>query len=76
MDILVWSIHYVSLTVYIIALIAMISFWNKLKHENHWIGFPIAIFFFSLHELFEILHDDISGFASIFTINTELLARC
>lgn len=75
MDPVVQLIHLLSLTVYLIAFIAMIIFYNQLKHEKHWLGFPIALFFFTLHEFFEILHDDISGLNVIFNINTELFAE-
>ena len=75
MDAIVNSVHYVSLLIYIIAFIATGLFWNNLRHEKHWVGFPITLFFFSLHEFFEILHEDIAGFDKIFGISTELFAE-
>lgn len=33
------------------------------------------MFFFTLHECFEILHDDIAGYTKLFGINTELFAE-
>jgi hypothetical protein len=45
-----------------------LRFWHTLRHEKHWIGFPIAILFFFIHECFEILTE-------ITTMNFETFAE-
>jgi len=49
-------IHILALFVYIIALIVTIIFWKMLKNEKHWLGIPISLFFFFLHDIFEYIN--------------------
>ncbi|MHA2105309.1 MAG: hypothetical protein ACW981_17915 [Candidatus Hodarchaeales archaeon] len=48
------SIYLVTLVFYIIALILTLRLWFLLKKEKYWIGIPLAITSFAIHEFFEI----------------------
>ena len=77
MDQLIDSIHFLSLLVYFIAFILMTQFYIKLRHEKYWVGFPVTLLFFTLHEFFEILNDNYNVQIVIGNINmhTEVLAE-
>ena len=70
-------IHYLSLLIYLIALIFVFRFYNQLKHEKYWIGFPITILCLLLHEIAEILHEvylyDTEIFAEVFEITGAIV---
>ena len=68
MNNLVDSIHFISLLVYIIALITITIFWSKVRHEKYWIGFPLTVLFLTFHEILEILNDN-------YGMGTEFLAE-
>jgi hypothetical protein len=48
------SIYLTTLIFYIIALFLTIRLWFLLKREKYWIGIPLAITSFAIHEFFEI----------------------
>lgn len=58
MDALIDTIHFLSLTVYLIAVIALTQFYWKVRQEKYWAGFPVAFLFLLFHEIFEILNDN------------------
>jgi hypothetical protein len=48
------SIYLITLIFYTIALILTLRLWFLLKREKYWIGIPLAIASFAIHEFFEI----------------------
>lgn len=67
-------IHILSVTIYIIALIVIIQFYFKLKGDKYWVGLPISIFFFLVHELFEIYEHFTDSNMTLFIEGSEILA--
>lgn len=73
MDTLVDSIHLLSLLVYLVAFLAMTQFWYKVRHEKYWVGFPVTFLFLTLHEIFEILNDNLGYNVEIFAEVSEII---
>lgn len=51
------AIHLFSVCMYLLAIIVMTRFWFQLKDEKYWIGLPLSMLAFFIHEVLEIIND-------------------
>ena len=67
-------LHLISILIYIIAFVVIFRFYFKLKGEKYWIGLPLSIFFYMLHEVCEIIEDFTNTNMMLFIEGFEIIA--
>ena len=63
-------VHILSIIFFLGATLITVSLYQELKTEKYWIGLPLGVFFFFLHELLETFEQIYSS--QIFDIGAEL----
>ncbi|MHA1983917.1 MAG: hypothetical protein ACW967_06150 [Candidatus Hodarchaeales archaeon] len=62
--------HFLSTIFFLAATIIVVSLYKELKGEKYWIGLPLGMFFFFLHEILETLEQFYQ--LNIYDIGAEL----